>query len=84
MLSELLALVFFSSLSLSLSLVLSVSVRRFRVLEMVGGGGKWLSTLVRLRGGGAIGIPLSSSVRSALNVVRLANRFKKKKTLLTS
>jgi hypothetical protein len=42
------------------------------VLEMVGGGGKDVPTSERVRGGGATAMPLSSSERSALEVVRLA------------
>jgi hypothetical protein len=51
---------------------LELSERRFRLVEIVGGGGRWDSTPERLRGGGATVIPLCSSVRSALEVVRLA------------
>lgn len=50
---------------------MGLSDRRFRVLEMVGGGGKCVAMSEELRGGGATGIPLSSSIRSALKVVRL-------------
>lgn len=51
---------------------LGLSERRFRLVEIVGGGGRWDSTPERVRGGGATVIPLCSSVRSALEVVRLA------------
>ena len=47
-----------------------LSDRHFRVLEMVGGGGKH-AILEELRGGGATEIPLSLSVHSALKVVIL-------------
>jgi hypothetical protein len=57
----------------SFLLLLSISDRRFRVLETVGGGGKCdCASERRVRGGGATGIPLSSSVRSALEVLILA------------
>jgi len=39
---------------------------------MVGGGGKWDCMSERVRGGGATVIPLSSSMRSALEVLSLA------------
>ena len=51
---------------------LGLSDRRFRVLEMVGGGEKFIGTSERVRGGGATVKPPSSSVRSALEVARLA------------
>jgi hypothetical protein len=41
---------------------------------MVGGGGKCVCGSERGRGGGATVIPLFSSVSSALEVVRLANK----------